>query len=112
MQLLSMLFLFFFIQVHAEGVFYNSCDETKTSTTLISMGDKCSTKICEMKSLCKSNKGELSVSHMCPTSKNGKCPSMIDCIDNETIISKSADFSSPSNIGTPSNNNGSGATSK
>ncbi len=112
MKLLSLLFLFFSIQVHSEGVFYNSCDETKTSATLISMVDKCSTKICEMNSLCKSNKGEVSVSHTCPTNKNGKCPSMIDCIDNETIITKSADFSSPSNVGTPSNNNSSGATSK
>lgn len=97
MKLLSLLLLLS-LNSHAESVFYNTCDETKTSANRIQTGDKCGTVICEMHSQCKSNKGEFSVSHLCPSLKNGKCPTMIDCLDNETITGRASENLDPSKL--------------
>lgn len=77
--------LFLCVSINAEDVFYKSCDPSKTSANLVSTSRSCKVGICEMRSYCETNKGSMYVSHLCPSDKDGKCPAMIDCLDNSSI---------------------------
>lgn len=67
-------------------IFFNKCNDSKTSQTIIALPGGCG-EICEMTSVCESDKGEARVTHLCK-SKNGKCPDMIACIDDQSVVIK------------------------
>ncbi len=93
--ILSCFLILMAVTLNAEDVFYNSCDESKTTMAFIKTTSECDAGFCEMKSLCKTNKGEMYVSHLCPSKKNGKCPTMIDCLDDNSISTR--EYSKPQN---------------
>lgn len=93
--------------IHAEDIFYYSCDETKTKSSFVKTSDSCDVGICDMSSYCKTNKGEMYVSHLCPGKASSKCPSMIDCLDNSSItVSKIPKLSPTTNPSSNGNSNG------
>ena len=73
-----------------EEVFYYSCDAKKTISSFIKTSDQCNMGFCKIKTYCKTNKGDLYVTHLCPAN-NGECPTMIECLDNNKITHNSAE---------------------
>ena len=78
------------LNLFAEEVFYYSCDSESTTFSIVKTNEKCNVGFCEMGSLCKTNKGEMYVSHLCQSLSDGSCPTMIDCLDDTSIDIKPA----------------------
>jgi len=78
--------LFLPVLSFADSIFFNKCNDSKTSQIIITLPGGCG-EICEMTSVCESDKGEVRVTHLCKA-KDGKCPDMISCIDDQSVIVK------------------------